>query len=194
MTGKSTKDKKLILVSNSVVNELMLIANKQGKPFYGFVTETLEHALKVYADGHSLEEVVSFYELMEIFKSLGAKMISDDMFNYLIVKEYEADKNVLQDKLYKFGRLCGKGLASRHNEPIGALEKFLSAAGWDLNEVSAAKENGKVKIRCVSSVLSIENTELLLKFIHGIMHEFDYENHKQDYVKGIISLEYEKRG
>ena len=86
MTGKSKKDKKLILVSNSVVNELMLIANKQGKPFYGFVTETLEHALKVYADGHSLEEVVSFYELMEIFKSLGAKMISDDMFNYLIVK------------------------------------------------------------------------------------------------------------
>jgi len=194
VTGKSKKDKKLILVSNSVVNELMLIANKQGKPFYGFVTETLEHALKVYADGHSLEEVVSFYELMEIFKSLGAKMISDDMFNYLIVKEYEAGKSVLQDKLYEFGRLCGKSLTSKSERPFETLENLLSGAGWDLNEVAVTEKDDKVRIRCVSSVLSIEATELLLKFIDGVVHELGYKTQKQDYVKGLILVEYEKRG
>lgn len=193
MTGKSKKDKKLILVPNAVVNELMLIANKQGKPFYGFVTETLEHALKVYGDGHSFEEVVDLYEIMEIFKSLGAKTISDDMFNYLISKSYEADKNVLQDKLYEFGRLCGKSLTSKSERPFETLEKLLSGAGWDLNEVAVTENNGQARIRCVSPVLSIEGTELLLKFIDGVVHELGYKTQKQDYVKGIVLLEYEKK-
>lgn len=193
MTGKSRKDKKLILVPKSVVNELMFIANKQGKPFYGFVTETLEHVLKVYGSEHSLEEVVDFYELMEIYRSAGAKIVPDDLLNYLFSKSYETDREILQGKLYEFGQLCGKSLISKRAEPTEALEGFLSAAGWDLNEVVVAKEDGKVKIRCVSPVLSMEKTELLLKFVDGIMHELGYEARKQDYVKGIISLEYEKR-
>jgi hypothetical protein len=193
MTGQSRKDKKLILVPKSVVNELMLIANKQGKPFYGFVTETLEDALKVYGSEHSLEEVVDFYEIMEIYRSAGAKIVPDDLLNYLFSKSYQTDREVLQGKLYEFGQLCGKSLFSKRAEPLEALEGFLSAAGWDLNEVVVAKEDSRVKIRCVSPVLSMEKTELLLKFVDGIMHELGYEARKQDYVKGIISLEYEKR-
>lgn len=193
MPEESKKDKKLILVPTSIVNELMLIANKQGKPFYGFVSETLENALKVYMDGHSLEEVVSFYELMKMFKSLGAKTISEDMFNDLVSKGYEADKSALQDKLFEFGRLCGKNLSSKSERPFGALESLLSGVGWDLNEVAVAEEHDQVRIRCVSSILSFEGTELLLRFIDGVVQELGYKTLKQDYVKGIISVQYERK-
>jgi len=192
VTGKSTKDKKLILVPNSLVNELMLIANKQGKPFYSFVTETLEHALKVYTDGHSLEEVVDFYEIMEIFKSLGTKMISDDMFNYLTGKESEADENVLLEKAYTFGQRCGKTIASKYLDPVGLLKDFLAATSRNLNDIAVSKEKERVKIICASPLLSKENTMLLFKFVDGTMHGLGYATQKQDCSKGVLSLEYSK--
>jgi len=45
----------------------MEVSNRDGKSFYGFVSETLEQALKAYAGGLSLEEMVNFYELMDIY-------------------------------------------------------------------------------------------------------------------------------
>jgi hypothetical protein len=190
MAGRSGKDKKLILVPNNVVNGLMVIANKQGKSFYSFVTETLEHALRIYTDGNSLEEIIDFYTLMGMYKSLGAKIISDDLFDYFVGKLYQTDKDLLQRKFYEFGQISGKNLASKHKDPIEAMEDLLKTAGWDLNEVKITKENQKVGIRCVSPILSAESTELLLKFIDGMMHEFGCKTQRQDYAKGIISLEY----
>jgi hypothetical protein len=70
----------------------------------------------------------------------------------------------------------------------------LSGAGWDLNEVVVTQKDDKATIRCVSPVLSLEDTELLLKFVDGVAHELGYKAQKQDYVKGLILVEYEKRG
>jgi hypothetical protein len=192
MVKKSDKGRKLILVPNDIVARLMEISNKQGKPFYNFVAETLEHALRVYSSGNSLEEVVDFYGLIGIYKSCGAKIVSDEVLNYLINGMYTMGKDDLHRKCYAFGQLCGKSLMAKHENPVQVLEKFLAATEWDLNEVAVEQEKGKVKIRCVSPILSLENTELLVKFVEGIMHEFNYKTEKQDYVKGIISLEYGK--
>ncbi len=192
MSRKSKKGRKLILVPDYIVKKLMEISNKQGKPFYGFIAETLENALRVYASERSLQEVVDFYELMEIYKVSGARIISDEASNYLISKLYQTDKEALHEKWREFGQLCAKTLASKHEKPVEILENFLAVSEWNLSEVAVTQENKEVKIRCVSPILSVENTELLVKFIEGIMHELNYKTQKQDYVKGIISLTYEK--
>jgi len=192
MVAKSGKDKKLVLVPSYIVSSLMEIANKKGKPFYNFVAETLEQALSVYGGGGELEDVVSSYEFIEAYKSSGARVISDDLYNYLIDKSYEADEKVLQEKTYLFGRRCGRTLASRYTDPVGTLKAFLVAAGWNLNDIVVVREGEVVRIRCASPILSMENTLLLFKFIDGVMHELGHVTKKQDCSKGIVSLEYGK--
>jgi hypothetical protein len=192
MVKRAEKGTKLIKVPTEIVERLMVTSNKRGDPFYGFVAQTLEQALRVYDRGNMLKDVVDFHELMEIYKSSGAKIVSDESFNYLISKIYPTDKDSLHEKWYGFGRLCGKSLMARYENPIGMLERFLAETEWNLNEVEVMNEKGKAKIRCVSPILSVENTELITRFIDGIMYELGYKMEAQDCVRGIISLEYVK--
>jgi len=190
MSKKSGK--KLILVPEDAVRELMMAANRQGKPFYNFVSEILEYALRIYRGGRSFEEVVHFYEFMDIYRSLGIKIVSNDFFNYAIEKLYQSDRDVLLEKWYEFGRLCGKSLAAKYEDPLKVLEKFLEAKEWELNEISVVNGKDKVRIKCVSPILSGEKTELLVKFVDGIMHELKCKPVKQEFIKGVVLLEYKK--
>jgi hypothetical protein len=192
MVAKSGKDRKLVLVPNHIVSELMEIANKKGQPFYNFVADTLEQALAVYSGGSTLMDVVRSYEFMELYKSSGARVVSDDLYSYLIDKSYETEEKVLQDKMLMFGRRCGRTLHAEYADPVGALKDFLLTAGWNLNDVSISKEKDIVSIRCASPILSMENTLLLLRFIDGVMNELGHVLQKQDSAKGILSLEYGK--
>lgn len=189
MVAKSGKDRKLVLVPSYIVSDLMEIANKKGQPFYNFVAETLEQALEVYNGGQTLKDVVRSHEFLEAYKSSGARIISDDLFNYLIDKSFHGDETILQDKMYMFGRRCGKTLASKYADPVGELNDFLVAADWNLNDIAVGKEKERVKIRCASPILSVENTSLLSKFIEGIMHQLGYSTQKLECTKGIVSLE-----
>jgi hypothetical protein len=193
MGRKSAKDKKLLLVPSNVVSGLMEIANRQGKPFQGFVAETLQSALEVYAQGYSLEEIANAFELLGVCKSLGSKIVSDDIFGYLIDKVYVTDGEILRKKMYEFGRLCGRNLVSKHENPLVELKRLLSILGWDLNEASATNKDEDVEIRCISPVLSVQDTELLMNLVKGLVDAFGYGIEKQDCIKGIISLRCSKK-
>jgi len=193
MGRRSAKDKKLLLVPGNVISGLMEIANKQGKPFQGFVAETLQSALGVYAKGHSLEEITNTFELLGACKSLGSKIVSDDTFGYLIDKLCVADGEVLRKKICEFGRLCGRNLVSKHENPLLELKRFLSILGWDLNEVLVTDKDESVEIRCISPVLSIQDTELLMNLVNGLVDAFGYGIEEEDFVKGIISLRCSKK-
>jgi len=191
--GMSKKSgKKLILAPEDTVRELMMVANRQGKPFYNFVSEILKYALRIYRSGYSFEEVVRFYEFMDVYRSLGIKIVPNDFFDYVIEKLYQSDRDVLLEKWYEFGRLCGKSLTAKYEDPLKVLEKFLETKEWELNEISVTNGKDKVRIKCVSSILSDESTELLVKFVDGIMHELKCKPVKQEFIKGIILLEYKK--
>lgn len=192
MTRRLGKDKKLLLVPSEIVTRLMEISNRQGKPFYGFILEILEHVLRVYDSGGSIKEVADFYALFGVVRSLGAKIMPEEAFNHMIGKHYRTERNVLMEKWREFGRLCGESLMTKYKDPVEALSKFLAIVECNLNEVEVTSESGAVKIRCASPILSAENTELLASFIDGLMQGLNYKTRKQDYVRGIISLEYER--
>ena len=83
-------------------------------------------------------------------------------------------------------------MKAKYDKPVEVSEKFLPMLEWELNEVSVVEEKGNVRIRCMSSILSIESTELLAGFTEGVMPELDYAVERQDCVHGIISLEFRK--
>jgi len=186
------KDKKLIRVPSHLVAELTRASNTDGKSFYDFTTESLEQAVKAHNMGKSLREIVDFYELMEMERASGAVITSKDLLNYLISKLYPKEKEALQQKWYESGRWYGKYLDAklRGRDAVEVFGRILSASRWDLNEVNVERKEKRVTLRCVSFTLSLENTELLVRFLEGVMHSFGYETKKLDFVRGMITMEF----
>jgi len=188
------KDKKLILVPSDLVGRLMQISNKEGKTFYSFISEIFVQALRAQEIKHSLKEIIDFFEFMETQKASGAVITPVDALTYLIGEVYQSQRDALLEKWYESGEWCGKYLLARFFErnPVEVFGKLLEVSRWDLKEVHVTENAGVVKIRCVSPLLPLENTELLLKFIEGVMYSLGYKTTEEDYLKGIILLEFQK--
>lgn len=191
---KRGKDKKLLLVPSDLVYRLMEISNKQGRPFYGFVVEILEQALRVYENGGSIMKIADFYSLFDMIKSTGVRFVPDSVFNRLINKIYHTDRKLLLEEWFQFGKICGSSLKAKYENPIEMLRKFLESFESNLNEVAIFFEEGLLKVRCASPILSDEETELLASFIEGVMKELDYDVHKYECSRGIIYIEFRKYG
>ncbi len=189
-----SRGKKLTLVPADILERLMKISNRQGKTLYSLVSEIFEQALRVYDSERTLQEVVDTFELIETQRASGAVITPADVLTYLIDAVYPSGKEELLERWYESGRWYGKYLLDRFNnrDHVEALEKILEVTRWDLREVLVENEGGLVRVRCVSPLLPMKNTELLVRFLEGIMSSLGYNVKKEDYMKGIILLEFEK--
>jgi len=188
------KGKKLILAPSDLIAELMEISNREGKTFYSFVGEVFEQALRVYGLGHTLQEVVDFFELMETQKASGAVITPVDMLTYLIGRLYPSERETLLERWFESGQWFGKYLSARFHDrdQVEEFGRLLAVSRWDLKEVEVREDGSVVRVRCVSPLLPLENTELLSRFIVGVMDSLGYKPRKEDCLRGIILLEFEK--
>lgn len=189
-----SRGKKLTLVPADILERLMKISNRQGKTLYSLVSEIFEQALRVYDSERTLQEVVDTFELIETQRASGAVITPADVLTYLIDAVYPSGKEELLERWYESGRWYGKYLLDRFNnrDHVEAIEKILKVIRWDLKEVHVNYESDVVKVRCVSPLLPVENTVLILKFIEGVMDSLGYELVKEDHLKGLILLEFKK--
>ncbi len=194
VSSKVTREKKLILVPSDLVNKIMEISNREGKTLFNFVTEVLEQTLRASDMNQSIKEIVDFYEAMETQKASGAVIVPIDAFTYLIEKLYSSDRKNILNKWSECGEWYGKYLLAKfHNgNPVDGFKNLLTVSHWDLKEVSFVEDNDGIRVKCVSPLLPIENTELLMKFAEGVMHSFGYDLEKEDCVRGMILLTFVK--
>jgi hypothetical protein len=100
------------------------------------------------------------------------------------------DAEQLQSLWYESGKWNGKYLKEKFRDPVDAFRHFLELSRWDLNEVDVRVDGDSVKVRCVSTVMSVEGTALLAKYIEGVMNGLGYLTTKHsDVLKGMIILE-----
>jgi len=191
----ASKGAKLIRVPGELVSMLMEAANREGRTFYDYTVEALEQMLKAHEMKQSLKKMVEFYELMEIQRQARLALTPMDALNCLIARHYSEDKEALQQKWYESGEWYGKYLVVRlrDQDPVDVFKRLLAASRWDLDEVSVSKSDGAVQLRCVSFLLPLENTELLMRFLEGVMHSLGYEVRKRECMKGVITMEFEER-
>lgn len=194
MSKGVAKGKKLILVPSDLVAKLTEISNVEGKIFYGFISEIFEQALRAHEMGHTLKDLVDFFELMETQKASGAVIAPLEGLTFLISEVYPSKSEVLFGKWYESGEWYGKYLMARFHKqnPVEAFAKLLQVSQWDLKEVHVTQNTDSVRFRCVSPLLPLENTKLLLNFIKGVMHSLGYGTIMEDYLKGIIVLEFKR--
>ena len=167
------KGKRLVYVSEDLLRDVMVFAKREGETIGKFVEEAIKQTLKSCKLGYSPREASELLEVTHANRILGGVFVPQGVLNHMISLAYKADKGQLQAKFYESGRLHGKYLKEKFQNPVQTLKSFLKATRWDLAEVEVKQEGEAVRLRCVSTVLSAEQTELLAKFIEGVIQAWD---------------------
>ena len=186
----SSKGKRLIPVPESLLKGLLNASSKEGKPLNGYIEEALAQAVKVFELGQNLSGMVHYFELLQSQKASGAVFTPLTVYDFMTNKVYATDKEKLLNVWFESGKWYGKYISEKFSNPVQALADLLEIARWDLNEVDVKKINNKINLRCTSTSLTKEGSELLLKFISGALEGMNCKILKNEYMKGLILVEF----
>jgi hypothetical protein len=186
-----TKDKRLVYVPIEIVEEVKEISRRRGESLSLFVGEVLKLAVTANSLGYSPGQAAEFLEIMRAQRNLGGAFVPKDVLKHLN-NQANGEKEDIHDKWYESGKWHGKYIKEKFKDPIETFKKFLKATRWDLNEVEVSRNKDTVKFRCISTLLTGEETEWLAKFIEGGMHSLGYCTEKCDALKGMILLDFKK--
>ena len=190
MSKRQSKGKRLIPIPEALLSGLMDAASKEGKPLNRYVEDSLQQAVKVFESGQNLKDMVHYFEILQSQKASGAVFTPLIVFDFLTHKVCATDKGKLLDVWFESGEWYGKYIAEKFEDPVQALAGLLRATRWDLNEVNVNGFGSSVKLRCTSTALTKEGTELLLKFIEGALENMNCELVKSEFMKGLILVEF----
>ena len=185
-----SKSKRLVYVSENLIKEAMEVARSEGKSLGVFVEESIELALLAKRLGYGLKEAADLLAVTKANRILGGTFVPLSVFNFFIKVASKGKSRSLKERWYESGKLHGKYLKEKFEDPVEAFKEFLEASRWDLNEVEVKNEGDLIKLRCFSTVLTNEGTETLLKYVEGAFHGMGYETTRSDYMKGMIILEF----
>jgi hypothetical protein len=188
MTLKA-RGKKLVYVSEDVIDSIAEITKKRGESVTKFVEDMLRQAVKVDTLGFSPDDVSEILEVIQVQRVLGGTFAPLEVLNYLSGPDYSQKGDQLQAKWYESGRLYGRYLKERSQSPIQMLRALLRVMRWDLNEVGVRQEEEVIKFRCVSTSLTAEGTAFLAKFIEGAANGMGYKIILNEYMKGMIVVD-----
>lgn len=182
--------RKFIAASEELVSKLMAISNREGKTFYSFVNDIFEEVIGIYDQRRTLQEVTEFYNLMEMQTTSGVILTPPDALKYVVEKLSPEEKEQFEKLWYAWGQWYGKYLGSKFPEhTLEAFGRFLSLSRGELSEVEVTPGD-PVKLRCVSSLISLQYTKLLQNYLEGVIHSLGYETIRRECLKGLILLEF----
>jgi len=190
MSKRQSKGKRLIPIPEALLSGLMEAASKEGKPLNKYIEDSLDQAVNVAESGHSLRDIIRSFEILQSQKASGAVFTPLNVFDFLTKKVYATDEEKLLDVWFESGKWYGKYITEKFEDPVQAMADILRATRWDLNEVTVNGSGNSVKLRCTSTALTKEGTELLLKFIEGVLESMDSEIVKSEFMKGLILVEF----
>jgi hypothetical protein len=184
------KDKKLVYVNYDLLEAVAKASRSRGETITKFLEEALTQAVRVTTAGYDIKQLGQFFEVMYAQRILGGAFVPLDVLNYLTTSVCKDEKDSLANVWFESGKWHGKYLKERFDDPVQSLESFLEASRWDLSEVEVKRFGATARVRCVSTVLTEEATQLLARFIEGIMQGFGYQIQKSDILKGMIIQEF----
>ena len=190
MVQQRKDNKKLVYVTNDVLEEITKASKSRGETITKFVEEALSQAVKVTAADYDLKQLGQFFEVLYAQRILGGVFVPLDVLNFLTTVALKEAKPALANVWFESGKWHGKYLKERFDDSVKSLETFLEVSRWDLSEIEVKRLGAITCVRCISAVLSEEATQMLARFIEGIMSGFDYKLQKCDLLKGMIIMEF----
>lgn len=187
---KRVREKKLVYVPEDVVEEVAEVSRRRGETISRFVEDVLRQAVKVDRAGFDIKRFADFFEVLQASRVLGGVFVPLEVLDHLLKKSSGGERRGLLAKWCESGVWHGKYLKERFDDPVYALKVFLEACRWDLNEVEVKRDSDNVKVVCVSSVLTLEGTEILAEFVAGAMQGIGFKLVRKDVMRGLLVLDF----
>jgi hypothetical protein len=184
------KGKKLVSVSENILDTAAKVSREEGVPMGKLVENLLEQALKVNKLHYRSDQMAEFFEVLQTNRVLGGLFVPTSVLDFMLEKcsDGEQLKNLWLDS----GRWTGKYMTEKFADPLTALGRFLELSRWDLNEVEIKVSGNTVKVQCVSTVMSLPSTHMLAKFIEGCLDGIGYRLVSTDCLKGMLIMSFKR--
>ena len=139
--------------------------------------------------GYSPRNLMDMLDVLQVHKDLGGVLVPRAIIAEILkIKMGDQEREKLLEKWYESGRWHGTCLSRASDDPISLFKLFLTSMGWNLNEVEVEEKGNNMKLVCVSSVITAEETEILSRFISGALCGMGYTIEKEDIMTGMIIL------
>ncbi len=187
-----SRNTKLIVLPEELVKEMEGISKRLGISISNFATESLEQAIKIDKFNASLSDAVDLFRLVSIQQGAGGLTVPRTTLNQFLTN-FTIKTDEMEKIWFEAGRWYGEYLNTKlgYNESLIFLENDLKLS-WNLDEVEIVDNKYDVKIRCVSFMMTENMTDLLLSYIRGIMAALNYKETKEEHLRGMIFLKYNK--
>ncbi|MCW4017888.1 MAG: hypothetical protein NWF00_04310 [Candidatus Bathyarchaeota archaeon] len=186
------KGKRLVYVSEELLERVAKVTRDEGVSLSKLVEGALAETVKVNELGYASKDMAEFFNVLQTNRVLGGLFIPSGVLDFMVEKCTKKDSKELQTLWFESGMWSGKYLKEKFPNPTDSFGHFLKLTRWDLNEVDVKEGGDSVKVRCISTVMSIEGTMLLAKFIEGVVNGLGYRTEHVDCLKGMIILESKK--
>lgn len=186
----SSKGKRLIYVSEDILQKMETAAKKEGMSVGRFLQEALTGIIKANDLGCTPSKLKEMLQILQTQRNFGEVIVPRSIFVQfmdLVVDDQEREK--LLEQWYECGRWHGTYINRTFDDPLTVFKLFLESMGWDLNEVEVKEEKGSIMLICISGTISSKETEMLSKFIEGALNGMDHSIEKKDIMTGMIILE-----
>jgi len=185
------QEKRSGYVSESLLEEIMEAARREGRSLASLIEEALEQILMTRKLGYNPNEALEQLRVLRAQRTLGGAFLPMDVLTHLMSHVNDGEKlRKLKEKWRESGSWHGNYLKEEFKDPVQAFKTFLEATRWDLAEVKLKREGDNFKLSIVSTVLTEEDTELLMEYVESAIRSMGYETIKQNHMKGMIILEF----
>lgn len=184
------KGKKLVSVSENLLDAAAKVSREEGVPMGKLVENLLEQAIKVNKLRYRSDQMADFFDVLQTNRVLGGLFVPTGVLDFML--ENCKDSAQLQTLWLDSGRWTGKYLTEKFSDPLVAFGRFLRLSRWDLNEVEVKPAGNTVKIQCVSTVMSLESTRMLAKFVEGALDGVGYKLVNVDCLKGMLIMNFKR--
>jgi hypothetical protein len=184
------KGKKLVSVSENLLDAAAKVSREEGVPMGKLVENLLEQAVKVNKLRYRSDQMADFFDVLQTNRVLGGLFVPTSVLDFMLEKC--SDSAQLQSLWLDSGRWTGKYLTEKFADPLTAFGRFLELSRWDLNEVDIKATGNTVKVQCVSTVMSLQSTNMLAKFVEGCMDGMGYRIVSTDCLKGMLIMNFKR--
>jgi hypothetical protein len=189
----AVKGKKLVYVSEDLIDKAATVCRMENVSLSKLVEGALVETIKVHELGYSSKQMADLFDVLQANRVLGGLFVPSGVLDYMIEKASKADVAKLEELWCESGMWTGKYLKQKFSSPVESFNHFLQLSRWDLNEIDLKEDiTGRVKVRCVSTVMSIEGTRLLEKFINGALVGMGYKLSSSECLKGLIIAQFSR--
>lgn len=186
----SSKGKKLIYVSEDILQKMESASKKEGMSVGRFLQEALNGIVKANELGYTPGKLYDVLQVLQTRKNFGEVIVPRAIFvEFMDLVADDQEREKLLEQWYECGRWHGTYINRTFDDPLALFKLFLESMGWDLNEVEIKEEKGNIVLMCISGTISSKETEMLSKFIEGALNGMDHSIEKKDIMAGMIILE-----